>query len=203
MATKPKPKAKNVKTQSRTAKSKISSKRKFPLWAIIALVAVIAGVGLYLVYNSFASGNPGQLQPVPATVYCYEGSCSFGDNGGNAVNTLVTLAQRDAFNKVCGTGYAYKSPSKNKYFCMDDASVGLAKLVWHWQPVADCESTDNIYARNGSFMGWLQFDQATWTGNGGSGSPYGQSREYTARIAKNLKESRGLQPWPICGRRYR
>lgn len=199
MATKTKPKTKNVKTKPRTAKSKIASKRKFPLWSVVVLIAIIAGAGLYLVYNSFAA-NPGQLQPVNLTIWCYEGSCSLGDNAGLRSTAQVAFAN----NRECTNGYGYKYKTyKGNWLCLDAPSVGLAKLVWHWQPVADCESTDNIYAVRGSFQGWLQFDQQTWSSAGGSGSPYGQSREYTARIANNLKASRGLQPWPICGRRYR
>jgi hypothetical protein len=119
-----------------------------------------------------------------------------GDNAGVRSTAQVTFASN------CSTGYKYKT-YKGNWLCLDAPSVGLAKLVWHWQPVANCESSDNIYAVSGSFQGWLQFDQQTWSSAGGSGSPYGQSREYTARIAKNLQASRGLQPWPICGQRYR
>jgi polygalacturonase len=78
-------------------------------------------------------------------------------------------------------------------------------LIWHWQGVADCESGDNIYAvsSSGSYAGWLQFDQQSWSANGGSGSPYGQPRATAARVAENYRLRSGTSPWPICGRYYR
>lgn len=84
------------------------------------------------------------------------------------------------------------------------AAAQATDLVWHWQPVADCESGDNINAVSPSgYMGWLQFDQSSWTANGGSGSPLGQPREVAARVAENYRLRSGLSPWPVCGQHYR
>jgi hypothetical protein len=78
-------------------------------------------------------------------------------------------------------------------------------LIWHWQGVADCESGDNIYAvsSSGTYRGWLQFDQGSWTANGGAGDPYGQSRATAARVAETYRQRSGTSPWPVCGSRYR
>lgn len=47
----------SMKTKSRTLKkSNIKSTRRFPLWSIILLIAFIAGIGIYLVYRSYAAG---------------------------------------------------------------------------------------------------------------------------------------------------
>lgn len=47
----------SMKAKSRTIKkSNIKSTRRFPLWSIILIVAFIAGIGIYLVYKSFAAG---------------------------------------------------------------------------------------------------------------------------------------------------
>lgn len=103
MATK---QTKNKKNNSRVAKSSLKSKKRFPLWSAIVLIAIIAGTGLYLVYNSFAA-NPGQLQPVSLSIWCYEGSCSLGDNAG------VQSTAQVAFASNCSTGYKYKTYKGN------------------------------------------------------------------------------------------
>lgn len=78
-------------------------------------------------------------------------------------------------------------------------------LVWHWQPVADCESGDNIWAvsPSGTYRGWLQFSRQTWNAYGGPGDPLGQSRELTATVAERYRQASGLGGWPVCGSRYR
>lgn len=55
MATKQKPKS-NIK--SRTSKNKLNKKVGIPGWAIAVVALVIAGVGIALVYNSFAAVGP-------------------------------------------------------------------------------------------------------------------------------------------------
>jgi hypothetical protein len=60
-----------VKTQttSRTNKSKYAKQSKFPKWVIAVVLLLIAGTGLYMVYNSFAAG------PTVRTIYCKQGTC--------------------------------------------------------------------------------------------------------------------------------
>jgi hypothetical protein len=84
-------------------------------------------------------------------------------------------------------------------------AVERARLIWHWQGVANCESRDNIYAvsSSGTYRGWLQFDRNSWNANGGAGDPYGQSRAEAARVAENYRRRSGTAPWPRCGSAYR
>lgn len=86
-----------------------------------------------------------------------------------------------------------------------NAVTGSGSLVWHWQLVANCESGDNIWAvsASGTYRGWLQFSQSSWTANGGQGDPLGQPREVAARIAENYRLQAGTSPWPVCGAYYR
>ena len=72
----------------------------------------------------------------------------------------------------------------------------------NWDAVAACESGGNWGANTGNgFYGGLQFKQATWTANGGSGSPAGASREEQIRVAENVMRTQGLGAWPTCGKK--
>lgn len=71
----------------------------------------------------------------------------------------------------------------------------------NWDAVAKCESGGNWAANTGNgFYGGLQFKQATWTANGGAGSPAGASREEQIKVAENVMRTQGLGAWPTCGR---
>lgn len=69
--------------------------------------------------------------------------------------------------------------------------------------VVDCESEFNPGARSasGRYRGLWQFDTQTWRSVGGRGSPEDASIEEQTRRAWRLRQSRGWQPWPVCGRR--
>lgn len=71
-----------------------------------------------------------------------------------------------------------------------------------WCGLAKCESGLNPSAYNpaGPYYGLYQFDQGTWTSNGGAGSPSGKSIAEQTAVAYNLYQSRGASPWPVCGR---
>ena len=70
----------------------------------------------------------------------------------------------------------------------------------NWDAIAQCESGGNWGANTGNgFYGGLQFKQATWTANGGSGSPAGASREEQIKVAENVMQKQGLGAWPTCG----
>ena len=71
----------------------------------------------------------------------------------------------------------------------------------NWDAIAQCESGGNWAANTGNgFYGGLQFKQATWTANGGAGSPAGASREEQIKVAENVMQKQGLGAWPTCGR---
>lgn len=68
--------------------------------------------------------------------------------------------------------------------------------------VASCESNFNAGATSssGRYRGLFQFDAATWRSVGGRGSPEEASVEEQTRRAWRLRQQRGWDPWPVCGR---
>ncbi len=71
----------------------------------------------------------------------------------------------------------------------------------NWDAIAQCESGGNWAANTGNgHYGGLQFKQATWTSNGGFGSPVNASREEQIRVAENVLASQGPGAWPTCGK---
>ncbi|MEW5810145.1 MAG: transglycosylase family protein [Actinomycetota bacterium] len=70
----------------------------------------------------------------------------------------------------------------------------------NWDAIAQCESGGNwsINTGNGHYGG-LQFKQATWSSNGGKGSPATASRAEQIRVAENVLQTQGLKAWPKCG----
>jgi resuscitation-promoting factor RpfC len=70
----------------------------------------------------------------------------------------------------------------------------------NWDAIAQCESGGNwgTNTGNGAFGG-LQFKQATWTSNGGVGSPATATRAEQIRVAENVLRTQGLGAWPKCG----
>lgn len=80
-------------------------------------------------------------------------------------------------------------------------SAGTARAdSMNWDAVAQCESGGNWAANTGNgHYGGLQFKQATWSSNGGFGSPALASREEQIRVAENVLASQGPGAWPTCG----
>ena len=69
----------------------------------------------------------------------------------------------------------------------------------NWDAVAQCESGGNWAANTGNgHFGGLQFKQATWSSNGGFGSPVNASRQEQIRVAENVLASQGPKAWPKC-----
>jgi len=70
------------------------------------------------------------------------------------------------------------------------------------QRIAQCESGGNPHAidASGTYRGKYQFDLQTWHANGGSGDPATAPEAQQDRMAMKLYQSRGTQPWPVCGR---
>jgi hypothetical protein len=70
----------------------------------------------------------------------------------------------------------------------------------NWDAIAQCESGGNWASNTGNgAYGGLQFKPATWSANGGVGSPAGASRTEQIRVAENVLQSQGLNAWPKCG----
>src|SRR5206468_11678808 len=69
-----------------------------------------------------------------------------------------------------------------------------------WDAAAQCESGGNWSTTTGNgAYGGLQFKQATWSSNGGVGSPATASRAEQIRVAENVLRTQGLKAWPTCG----
>ncbi len=70
----------------------------------------------------------------------------------------------------------------------------------NWDAIAQCESGGNWSTNTGNgAYGGLQFKQATWSANGGVGSPATASRAEQIRVAENVLRTQGLNAWPKCG----
>jgi hypothetical protein len=70
----------------------------------------------------------------------------------------------------------------------------------NWDAIAQCESGGNWSTNTGNgAYGGLQFKQATWSSNGGVGSPATASRTEQIRVAENVLRTQGLKAWPKCG----
>jgi len=83
---------------------------------------------------------------------------------------------------------------------LDGATATAHADSVNWDAIAQCESGGNwsINTGNGAYGG-LQFKQATWTSNGGVGSPATASRSEQIRVAENVLANQGLKAWPTCG----
>ncbi|MGY4649875.1 resuscitation-promoting factor RpfC [Mycobacterium sp. URHB0021] len=80
-------------------------------------------------------------------------------------------------------------------------STGTANAdTVNWDAIAQCESGGNWSTNTGNgHFGGLQFKPATWSSNGGVGSPATASRTEQIRVAENVLRSQGLKAWPKCG----
>ncbi|MGO1922919.1 MAG: LysM peptidoglycan-binding domain-containing protein [Jeotgalicoccus sp.] len=73
----------------------------------------------------------------------------------------------------------------------------------NWGALASCESGGNasVVSSNGLYHGLYQFDAQTWQSMGGSGVASDASAAEQTQRAQQLYDSRGSQPWPVCGAR--
>jgi resuscitation-promoting factor RpfC len=80
-------------------------------------------------------------------------------------------------------------------------STGTANAdTVNWDAIAQCESGGNWSTNTGNgAYGGLQFKQATWSSNGGAGSPASAPRSEQIRVAENVLRTQGLKAWPKCG----
>jgi hypothetical protein len=74
-----------------------------------------------------------------------------------------------------------------------------------WDRLAACESGGNWASNsNPRYKGGLQFDAPTWRSYGGlayAPSAHLATKAQQIAVAERLRAARGLQPWPVCGRR--
>jgi hypothetical protein len=74
-----------------------------------------------------------------------------------------------------------------------------------WDRLAACESSGNWSSNsNPIYKGGLQFDAPTWRSYGGlayASSAHLATKAQQIAVAERLRAARGMQPWPVCGRR--
>lgn len=75
----------------------------------------------------------------------------------------------------------------------------------NWDSIAACESGGNWATNTGNgFYGGLQWTQATWNANGGTGSPANASRTQQIAVANHIIADQGIDQglanWPTCGK---
>src|SRR6201988_763822 len=100
---------------------------------------------------------------------------------------------RRTITMAAGTGALVGGP------LMLSTATAQADAV-NWDAIAQCESGGNWASNTGNgHFGGLQFNQATWTSNGGRGSPATASREEQIRVAENVLHTQGIGAWPRCG----
>jgi LysM repeat protein len=89
---------------------------------------------------------------------------------------------------------------------MGAVSTTPAQADVDWDAVAQCESGGNWAINTGNgYLGGLQWTIGTWRANGGVGNPANASREAQITVAERIIATqgvaRGLQNWPVCGRK--
>ena len=81
------------------------------------------------------------------------------------------------------------------------SGTAAAESTVNWDAIANCESGGNWAINSGNgYYGGLQFSEATWKTNGGTGMPNHASREEQIRIAENVLRTQGIGAWPDCGK---
>jgi hypothetical protein len=74
----------------------------------------------------------------------------------------------------------------------------------NWDAVAQCESGGHWAANTGNgAYGGLQIKPATWTANGGVGSPADATQAQQVAVANRILASQGPNAWPTCMSRIR
>jgi nucleoid-associated protein YgaU len=73
--------------------------------------------------------------------------------------------------------------------------VGTAQAAGTLDVIAQCESSGNPQASNGTHFGLFQFDLPTWRSVGGTGNPMNASAAEQYKRAEMLLAARGTQPW--------
>lgn len=113
--------------------------------------------------------------------------CKSAGNSTSVVRGLKLLLLTGAFAIVA--------------IAMSTAMSGTARAdSMNWDAVAQCEAGGNWAANTGNgHYGGLQFKPATWSANGGVGSPSSASRSEQIRVAENVLASQGPGAWPKCG----
>ena len=127
-----------------------------------------------------------------------------GEPGEKIVTFLVTLknGQEIARKELASQQISPARPSRTRVGTR--GSSGAEGSVW--DRLAQCESGGNWAINSGNgYYGGLQFDQSTWSANGGNRfAPYPHlaSREEQIAVAQKVRNTRGgYGAWPACSAR--
>lgn len=105
----------------------------------------------------------------------------------SSIRRIVTLV-------ACALGFALVT------FTLGSGTASAESTV-NWEAIAKCESGGNWSINTGNgYYGGLQFSEATWKANGGTGMPHRASREEQIRVAENVLRTQGIGAWPSCGK---
>jgi resuscitation-promoting factor RpfA len=118
--------------------------------------------------------------------------------------------QRQSALKPAGTGRrilagALLAGAAGGAMLLGTAGTANAASSVNWDAIAQCESGGNWHINTGNgYYGGLQFNASTWKSNGGGAYAARAdlaSREQQIAVAEHLRASRGLSPWPVCGKK--
>lgn len=137
--------------------------------------------------------------------------------GTSCGNARLLGAYSGAYNKVADR-FGARAPGRNirryglrrgrpascgrvraSYAVLDRALHPPPPPATYYRPAAEAYSASSS-AGGGAYCGLFQFDQGTWRGVGGSGSPCAASPAEQWARARRLQRQRGNAPWPVCGR---
>lgn len=114
----------------------------------------------------------------------------------NIRNSIAGLITRSVRFVVLSCGFAVAAMAISTVLSAGNAHAD----TMNWDAVAQCEAGGNWAANTGNgHFGGLQFKPATWSSNGGVGSPANASREEQIRVAENVLRTQGVKAWPKCG----
>ena len=95
------PAKKQTQSRTRTSKGKANKKVAVPRWAIVVVALIIASIGIFLVYNSFASGQRNIVLGRDMT--CGNGYCYVNPGRGNQ-DTKLCYPSYNQYHYYCYHG---------------------------------------------------------------------------------------------------
>ncbi|WP_052254759.1 LysM peptidoglycan-binding domain-containing protein [Salinicoccus sp. YB14-2] len=112
-------------------------------------------------------------------------------------------AAQEAAEQAAAQEAAQQEQQQQEVQTQNQSAAPSSNSGLNWGALAACESGGNpsIVSSNGKYHGLYQFDARTWQSVGGSGVASQASAAEQTQRAQQLYDSRGSQPWPVCGSR--
>ena len=112
-------------------------------------------------------------------------------------------AEQAAAEEAAAQEAAQQEQQQQEVQTQNQSAAPSSNSGLNWGALAACESGGNpsIVSSNGKYHGLYQFDARTWQSVGGSGVASQASAAEQTQRAQQLYDSRGSQPWPVCGSR--